>query len=184
MKTDCNGYEIVAEKTFSFGKHPVFSKRKVNEIVLKVALKKDRKGNAVFTGSGEVWNGRHTDILAGGQCIDTIPMAYYKPIGRDPLYAKIRRLWENNANNDLTAGSPRQEKAVAEYRKTHENCGYEEVCAMLKRKHLYRDSRFIYRGKPYAYGTAWLTKPISREDLAEMCELLGCDKENFKEFAD
>lgn len=42
-----------------------------------------------FSVSASVWNVRHSDIVAGGQCLDTIA-----PYIDNPVYSEILRLWE------------------------------------------------------------------------------------------
>lgn len=45
---------------------------------------------------------------------------------------------------------------------------YTEVCKMLKKKGLLVDESYIRNGKPYEYGTAWLTCDIPDEDLTRI----------------
>lgn len=49
-----------------------------------------------FSVCANVWNARHSDIVAGGQCLDTIA-----PYINNPLYSEILRLWELYHLNDM-----------------------------------------------------------------------------------
>ena len=49
-----------------------------------------------FSASANVWNTRHSDIVCGGQCLDTIA-----PFINDPIYAEILRLWKLYHFNDM-----------------------------------------------------------------------------------
>lgn len=171
-----NTWTVVGSKVITFGKQAVFSKRKINEIVLHLELRKDGEGRPVFSASGDVWNGSHSDIIAGGQCIDTIALSYYKPIANDSVYKLIWGLWERNHLNNCVAGSPKQETAIKKYLKTNADSGYnyDDVVKMLKKKRLYKDKSYLIDGKPYVYGSKWLYREISENDLKEINRLLNC----------
>lgn len=57
---------------------------------------KEENGKKRFSVSASVWNSRRSDIVAGGQCLDTIA-----PYISDPVYTKILRLWELYHLNDM-----------------------------------------------------------------------------------
>lgn len=50
----------------------------------------------VFSVSADVWNTRHSDIVCGGQCLDTIA-----PYINNPVFSEILRLWKLYHLNDL-----------------------------------------------------------------------------------
>ena len=75
------------KKKFSFGKIDFYGKRKINEVVLTVEY--DEYGR--FSVCGDVWNSRHTDIVCGGQCLDTL-LPYFID---NELFMTIYRLWKD-----------------------------------------------------------------------------------------
>lgn len=102
------------------------------------------------------------ELVAGGQCLDEIFSR------RDAMpWIDLYRLWKKWHLNDMTAGSPRQEAAVAAWRLDHRYT-YDDACAMLKRVELYDDWQYLVDGKPYVYGTSWLYRPIDKKDLRDI----------------
>ena len=75
----------MAKRTISYGKHAVQNKSKSNEVTL--TLDTDR---GYFSVCGDVWNHVHSDIIMGGQCVDTIVKNY----ARNANARNIRALWE------------------------------------------------------------------------------------------
>ena len=60
------------KKTFKFSKFAVANEKiKNNEITITIELKDSEKGKT-FSACGSVWDGKHTDIIMGGQCIDDL----------------------------------------------------------------------------------------------------------------
>ena len=87
------------KKTFNFGKYAVSNpKIKNNEITIKVELRTTEKGEE-FSACGDVWNSKHTDIIMGGQCIDTIG----KYLKGNKTYKTILELWEKYHLNGMNA---------------------------------------------------------------------------------
>jgi hypothetical protein len=140
--------------------------RKVNKAELELKLE-EKDGHWCFSCCGSVWNNMHTDILAGGQCLDEM---FKHPELVE--YKEIHTLWSRHHLNDMVAGSPKQEEAVKAWAKRREKAGkrydYTEACEMLKKKGLLVDESYIRNGKPYEYGTAWLTRDIPDEDLTRI----------------
>ena len=84
------------KKSFNFGKIDYNrTGRKSNTVTVDISYE-ERNGKKVFTASGSIWNSRHTDIIAGGQCLDTI----YKYINH-PTFKEIYRLWYKYHLNDM-----------------------------------------------------------------------------------
>ena len=87
------------KKTFNFGKKAVANPRiKNNEITITIELRDTDKG-LEFSASGNVWNSKHTDIIMGGQCIDTLGQ-YLK---YNKTYKEILDLWQKYHLNGMNA---------------------------------------------------------------------------------
>lgn len=67
----------------------------LNRVTVEMEYKEDGDKKR-FSVSANVWNTRHTDIVTGGQCLDTIA-----PYIDSPLYSEILRLWELYHLNDM-----------------------------------------------------------------------------------
>ena len=92
------------QKKISFGKVDGYHNgKKQCEVVLELNLKEDREGRPVFTVCGNVYNARHTDIIQGGQCIDTVWDEYKTQLSNWKLYKEIKNLWEKYHLNDTNA---------------------------------------------------------------------------------
>ena len=151
------------EKKISFGKYAVRSKRKINEVVVRLRLSNVAEG-PVFSASCEVWNGKHTDIVMGGQCLDEV--ARLCPLKYNKRYKEILGLWKRNHLNDMHAGTERQEEEIERWEKEGNRYDYEKVCKHLKSVGLYDDNG-------YKYGHGWLYRNISDEDLKRIKELIN-----------
>ena len=66
-----------------------------NPVTVEMEYKED--GNKKrFSVSANVWNNHHSDILAGGQCLDEIA-----PYINNPVFSEIFRLWKLYHLNDM-----------------------------------------------------------------------------------
>jgi hypothetical protein len=75
-------------KVFNFGKIDFNGTgRRINAVDVEVELKDTDKGPE-FSASAEVWNGPHTDIVMGGQCLDELAKHIHAP-----EFKKILRFW-------------------------------------------------------------------------------------------
>lgn len=112
----------------------------------------------------------------GGQCFDSLleEMKEQK-VSISPTFQKIYDLWERWHLNDMRAGSPKQE-AFIKANIPEGARGYENVCKKLKESNLLEDESYIYNGKPYKYGTAWLKEEIPAEVVAEIKALMTTGK--------
>lgn len=154
------------KKTFKFGKIDWYGRgRRINAVQVEAELRDEGRG-PVFSACAEVWNGRGTDIVAGGQILDEL--SKYKYLGGNELFRKILRLWRLYAGNDMHAGTPEQEKYLAGRRTWRFDYGKD--CECLKEAGLLTVN---LDGKPYEYGRAWLYWPIPDGDLTEIKGLLG-----------
>jgi hypothetical protein len=173
------------QHTFSLGKVSWEREkhRRINEVTIKaeLTLKETTQLNWdtlepvtdgkdwIFSASGNVWNAHHTDIITGGQIIDTLYERFKS--GIELMYS----MWEKYHLNDLKAGTKAQTEALdaweTEKRKRSEtsdgshtfpqafnSISYEDRCEYLKSIGLYYD-----RG--YKYGSKWLFMPIPTDDV-------------------
>lgn len=138
---------------FNFGKIDYNNNGKKDNLVT-VSIKYEY---GCFAASGNIWNRLGTDILSGGQNLDTIKKYSSQLKNRNTFY-KIYNVWKSYHLNDLTPGSPKQ----MEFIKTHykNNFNYDLVCNELAKNDLLFDKSYLYDGKPYRYGTAWLKTEI------------------------
>lgn len=83
------------KKKFNFGKVDFEGKGAVNLVTVEMEYKEEN-GKKRFSVCGNIWNARHSDIVCGGQCLDTIA-EYIK----DPVFLQILRLWELYHLNDM-----------------------------------------------------------------------------------
>lgn len=84
------------KKRFNFGCIDFEGKGKATNRVTVNMEYKEENGKKIFSVSADVWNARHTDIITGGQCLDTIA-----PYINNPKYNEILRLWKLYHLNDM-----------------------------------------------------------------------------------
>ena len=160
-------------KRFTFGKVDYNgSGRKNCAVEVEISLRHNHnsfynKDYEEFTAVGYIYNPRHTDCYAGGQCLDTIKEFIPDNIILDRIY----RLWQNYHLNGLHAGTVEQEQAIKEYKERTGKAYYDytDICNYLKSINLYE---VIENGQPYKYGHGWLCREIPEEDLKEIRNLL------------
>jgi hypothetical protein len=80
------------------------------------------------------------------------------------MVSKFFEVWESWHLNDMKAGSPRQEAAIREWKKTNKY-EYTAACEYLKSIGLFEDSEYIHNEKPYKYGYGWLKEEIPQDVL-------------------
>lgn len=84
------------KKTFNFGYIDFEgSGTPQNRVTVEMEYKQDGDKKR-FSVSANVWNTRRTDIVCGGQCLDTIALYI-----NDPVFFEILRLWELYHLNDM-----------------------------------------------------------------------------------
>ena len=159
---------MTLNKTFSFGKI-AFNRanRKTNAVDVEVELRDSPQG-PVFSAMGNIWNERHSDLVSGGQNLDTI--AKYV---RDPVFQKIFGWWLLWHLNDINAGTPEQTAAINQWELDGNKYDYNKACDYLKSIGLYEVPHPTRKGETYKYGHEWLYRPIDPKDLREMKELLA-----------
>lgn len=180
------------KKTFNFGKIDYMNRGREDCAVDVTICLEEKGGEKVFnkagnftekynnkyiefSASGNIWNSRHSDICSGGQNLDDIAK-YIKT----PLFQKIYTFWKKYHLNGMHAGTPEQEKAVAEWKAKGNEYDYKKVCEMLKICGLYEvplTADLIGTrkadGKPYKYGHGWVISNIPEKDLEEIKNLFA-----------
>ena len=134
----------------------VNGKTKALTIGLEIRLTED----GVFTAMGEF---RFNGYDCGGQCLDDMKEVLAKHgIVCNKLNALLK-YWPRYHLNDMIPGSPRQMAVVRDRKAKGLPVDYETMCNVLKEINLYEDSEYVYKGKPYAYGEAWLEEKLPAE---------------------
>ena len=157
-------------KTFQFGKVALYNQRKINLVEIKIELKYDKQSRPVFSAMAGVWNSKMTDWTIGGQCLDIIWNQCKDELKNPKLYEKILGLWQRNHLNDMNAGTSKQESFKSMYKKEIGGYEYEKF-----REYLAQNNCLVDNG--YEYGTSWVYRDISKEDLDQILLLLK-DNEN------
>ena len=175
--------KTILEKRIEFGKVAYWGKQKRNMVDVTIEIrecggeqiiKRDcgfdtlvgyRPTYTELSICGNIWNNLHTDIVCGGQCLDTIA-EYIKT----PLMQQIVSMWRRYHLNGMHAGTPEQESAAKRF--VTEQLGgkynYGKVVEYLKSIGMYevvftgKTTGRMYDHEPYKYGTAWIV-----EDLPE-----------------
>ena len=84
------------KKIFEFGKIDFCRRgRKCNAVTVEMEYKEEGDKKR-FSVSASVWNNTRTDIVAGGQCLDSIA-----PFIHDKRFTEILRLWKLYHLNDM-----------------------------------------------------------------------------------
>ena len=163
------------EKTISLGKIDLDGiGRKDNLVEVYLRLDKNKDDKPVFGIYGNIWNRIKSNTLVGGQCEDEIN----KHLPSNLTWRKIYSVWKNYHNNDLNAGSPKQEAFVKELNPTVDELNsfsdsYSYRCKELEKAGLLVDKSYLHNGKPYRYGTAWIYQEIPAKGLEEIESLIN-----------
>ncbi len=137
------------EKKFDFGKHAIYSQRRVNRVTVEFRLQRkecinyetlEKEEMWIFAASGCIWNAVGSDIYSGGQNLDEI--AKYIT---DPRLLTIYEIWKEYHLNDLQPGTKKQMDFLGE------RTDYDDECKRLGD---------LFVDKNYKYGHDWLCKPI------------------------
>ena len=187
------------KKTFNFGKIAYTNaNRKANLVTVDVELRRrggettftvDRKtGEKTITGKtpsyvelsicGDIWNARKTDIVCGGQCLDTIA-EYRDQLSEPDLFDVIYDFWKRYHLNGMHAGTPEQESAIEAWKAQGNKYDYSAVCEMLKERGLYEVNYTglsvgrRYENEPYKYGHGWLVQELPGDVLIRIEHMLS-----------
>lgn len=146
-------------KTFVFPKISFCGCNKVYTPEIELSLKVD-DNKEILSICGQVWNSKHTDIVACGQCLDHM----YKFLKNDKTFRELYRLWKRWHLNDMCPGTIKQEEALE--KSGNKSKSYSEQCDYLKSVNLYSDDG-------YEYGSKWLYRKIDEDDLKSIYDLLS-----------
>jgi hypothetical protein len=135
--------------------------RKINKVEIRVELEEGR-----LSICGDIWNGHHTDCISCGQNIDEIASLF----PHKKTVQRIKAIWERWHLNDLKAGSPNQEEYLRRHpvQITYPESHYDKTCGILKEAGLNPDVAYLHNGKPYEYGSSWLTEELPQEVINEV----------------
>ena len=182
--------KIIAKVTVNFGKIAFnYSGRKRNAADVEIELRQcggeptyDRNGTPTGRMTpkytelaivGQVWNSTHTDIVMGGQCLDSM-----KPYIHSDLFNEVYELWAKYHLNGMHAGTPEQEAAIkAREERIGRQLTYDEQCELLKEAHLYEVEYTgpavgrMYDHEPYVYGHAWLIQDLPDDVIRRVMEI-------------
>lgn len=127
---------------------------------------------------GSIWNGRKSDIVCGGQCLDTIA-EYRSQLTNANLFDQLYLLWKNWHLNGMHAGTPEQEAAIDKWKQEGHKYDYAEVCEFLKSIGLYEVNYTgitvgrRYENEPYKYGHGWVVKELPSDIYDTVIKLLS-----------
>jgi hypothetical protein len=116
-----------------------------------------------FSASGNIWQASRKDILSGGQNLEEIASLFPD----NELVQRIVTVWRKWHLNDMHAGSPKQEEFLAQLNLPNHN-HYENAKAKLKDAGLDPDESYLHNGKPYEYGSAWLSEELPPSVISEI----------------
>jgi hypothetical protein len=130
-----------------------------------------------FSASGEVWNHIKTDCILCGQCVDTLAELF----PHDKRAQRILAVWQDYHLNGMKAGTPEQEREIADWLKSGAKYDYSAACDMLKLAWLYEvplpEGMKATGGFPpevengtrgYRYGERWIYCPLPESVIAEI----------------
>jgi hypothetical protein len=158
------------KKVFDVGKIDINGTgRRINAVTVEAELKDTDKGPE-FTASADVWNGSHTDIVMGGQCLDELAKYIHTP-----EFKKILRFWRLYHLNGMHPECEHQH-ALGWAEKAGQKVkifGEEKALGWLTPEE--HPDGLLGRACPvcgYKYGHDWKYFPIPESDLNEIRELL------------
>lgn len=136
-----------------------------NSVEIEYSLKDGR-----FSASGNIWMASRKDILSAGQNLDEIASLFPD----HELAQRIGAVWKKWHLNDMHAGSPKQEDFLEQLNLPNQN-HYENAKAKLKDAGLDPDESYLHNGKPYEYGSAWLSVELPNSVISEIESWPGTD---------
>lgn len=152
----------ITHKTFNFGKVDYNGTgKKINLVEIELELRQRENGIELAI-SGSVWNNLHTDIIAGGQCLDSLEeFAKTWNMERKALFYKLYAWWKLYHLNTCHAGTQEQEELLRLAGIQGKNYEYTKA-----RDYLQSIGMLSVRGNEY--GRAWYSENIPAEILEEI----------------
>lgn len=89
----------------------------------------------------------------------------------EEMVKKFQTIWNRWHLNDLNAGTPKQEAFLRGLEDGNGGLGYEKAVEALKEAGIYEDEDYIWNGKPYRYGSAWLKEEVPADVVEWLQEL-------------
>lgn len=166
------GGKIPFTKTINLGKVDYDGRgRKINAVDIKVELRNKEKAKnwetlkevqnvPELSMTGNIWNGRHSDIISGGQNLEEIGKLFS---GNKDL-KRLIEIWREYHSNDLKAGTKKQSEAIEKWEAEGNKYDYDKAIEHLKSIGLYEDNG-------YKYGHGWLYQPIPESVIKEVQSL-------------
>lgn len=140
--------------------------------------------NKNFSEAFSLWKAYHLNGLTAGSPAQEAAKGEFK-VDRE------KTTWHWYDNTDITDNTniygrhttddeteAKAAQAAGQYVKASKGDYYDQLAVFLARRGLYTDHGYIYNGKPYKYGHAWLTTEIPESDKARIRALLGITKED------
>jgi hypothetical protein len=117
---------------------------------------------------------------AKGSCgqiiiMDEWNISTYAPGWSPELEAEFRTVWGAWHLNDMRAGSPAQHAYLDANPIGNATDHYTRACAALRSAGLNPDPNYLHKGKPYAYGSAWLRDDVPESILTFLQSLPDTD---------
>lgn len=152
------------KKTINFGYIDYDeNNRNDNLVTVEIVLKNTEK--PCLSICGNIWNSSRSNILSGGQNLDTI-----KPyLEGNKLFEIVHDMWEKYHLNEMRIGTMEQMKAIQEWKLQGNEWDYEKAIEHLKEIGLYES---MYEGKMCKFGYHWFYEPIPQKDLATIVAIL------------
>jgi hypothetical protein len=94
-----------------------------------------------------------------GQSVDLVREIW----SDDPVAVELCDVWDRWHLNDMKAGTRAQVEAIKDFRLAGGAADHEASVNHLRDLGLDTDASVLVKGKPYAYGTAWLVEPLPAE---------------------
>lgn len=97
--------DVKMKRTITFNKvSSHWSKFSAQDHLITLELElRGKNGKFEFSCCGNLWNNRHSDILQGGQCVDSLWDDYSEQIKDKKLYFEIMELWKKYHLNGMNA---------------------------------------------------------------------------------
>jgi len=124
MNVICSGKHVLGKLSRNLDK----SSPRNCQAILTWELREQEAGKVEFSACGEVWNHIKSDIITGGQCVDTLADLF----PHDKKAGRIRETWERYHLNGMNAGTPEQSAAIKAWEAAGNRYDYTAACNHLE----------------------------------------------------